>query len=122
MREVRHLFVKMPRSAATALQLTSNWLCYQHPASESRICNTLSCTVLQLQAALGITGVEGGFRQGCEHVLRVARQHSTTLSSLLQAILTDPLVAWAPDKQQAGSKKVGQLLDQLSCPCVEQHR
>lgn len=59
-----------------------------------------------LQAALGVTGVEGGFRQGCEHILRVARQHSTTLMSLLKAILTDPLVSWAPDKQQASSKKV----------------
>ena len=62
---------------------------------------------MQMQAALGVTGMEGGFRQGCQHILRVARQHSTTLSSLLQAILVDPLVAWAPDKQQAGTKKVG---------------
>lgn len=61
---------------------------------------------MQMQAALGVTGMEGGFRQGCQHILRVARQHSTTLSSLLQAILVDPLVAWAPDKQQAGTKKV----------------
>ena len=66
-----------------------------------------------MQAALGVTGVEGGFRQGCQHIFRVAIQHSTTLSSLLQAILTDPLVAWAPDKLQAGSKKVVHLLAQL---------
>ena len=74
---------------------------------------------MQMQAALGVTGVEGGFRQGCEHVLRVARQHSTTLSSLLQAILTDPLVTWVSDKQQAGSKKVRHLLAQHCLPLLQ---
>ncbi|KAL0031856.1 hypothetical protein WJX79_000268 [Trebouxia sp. C0005] len=58
-----------------------------------------------LQAALGATDVEGAFRRGCEHVMRVARRHSTTLSSLLQSILLDPLVTWSPDRDQAGTKK-----------------
>lgn len=70
---------------------------------------------MQMQAALGVTGVEGGFRQGCEHILRVSRQHSTTLSGLLHAILTDPLVTWAPGKQQASSKKVGRILAGFTC-------
>lgn len=59
-----------------------------------------------MQAALGATGVEGAFRKGCEHVMRVARRHSTTLSSLLQSVLLDPLVTWSPDRDQAASKKV----------------
>ena len=84
-------------------------------------CGHLSLRAVQVQAALGVTGVEGGFRQGCEHILRVARHHSSTLSSLLQAILTDPLVTWAPSKQQASSKKVSFLLallfiNPLLCP------
>ncbi|KAL0054989.1 hypothetical protein WJX82_005498 [Trebouxia sp. C0006] len=58
-----------------------------------------------LQAALGATGVEGAFRRGCEHIIRVARRHSTTLSSLLQSVLVDPLVTWLPDRDQAGTKK-----------------
>jgi phosphatidylinositol kinase/protein kinase (PI-3 family) len=59
-----------------------------------------------MQAALGATGVEGAFRRGCEHIIRVARRHSTTLSSLLQSVLVDPLVTWLPDRDQAGTKKV----------------
>ena len=59
-----------------------------------------------MQAALGATGVEGAFRRGCERVMRVARIHSTTLSGLLQSVLLDPLVAWSPDRDQAGTKKV----------------
>ncbi|KAL0019463.1 hypothetical protein WJX77_007420 [Trebouxia sp. C0004] len=58
-----------------------------------------------LQAALGATGVEGAFRRGCEHVMRVARRNSTSLSSLLQSVLLDPLVTWSPDRDQAGTKK-----------------
>lgn len=78
------------------------------PALQEAAClsSLMLMLCVQIQAALGVTGVEGGFRQGCEHILRVARQHSGTLSSLLQAILTDPLVTWAPGKQQASSKKV----------------
>ena len=59
-----------------------------------------------MQAALGASGVEGVFRRGCEHVMRVARRHSTTLSSLLHSVLLDPLVTWSPDRDQAGTKKV----------------
>lgn len=61
---------------------------------------------MSMQAAMGATGVEGAFRRGCEHVMRVARRHSTTLSSLLQSVLLDPLVTWSPDKDQAATKKV----------------
>lgn len=59
-----------------------------------------------MQAALGAAGVEGPFRKGCEHIMRVVRGHSATLHSLLQSLLLDPLVAWTPDRQQAGNKKV----------------
>lgn len=59
-----------------------------------------------MQAALGAAGMEGPFRKGCEHIMRVVMGHSATLHSLLQYLLLDPLVAWTPDRQQAGNKKV----------------
>ena len=65
-----------------------------------------------------MTGVDGSFRQGCEHILRVARKHSATLGSLLGSILRDPLVTWALDRQQAGSKKVSCYMAVLVCVCV----
>ena len=58
-----------------------------------------------LQAALGVTGVEGAFRIGCENTLRVSRANATNLTRLMQAVLTDPLICWSGDKRP-GSKKV----------------
>ncbi|KAH8290014.1 hypothetical protein KR044_000048, partial [Drosophila immigrans] len=44
--------------------------------------------------ALGITGVEGAFRLGCEYVLKVMRKERETLLTLLEAFVYDPLVDW----------------------------
>lgn len=58
-----------------------------------------------LQAALGVTGVEGAFRKGCESILEVSRQHAADLTRLMRAVLTDPLVQWGGEKKPS-SKKV----------------
>ena len=42
------------------------------------------------------TGVEGLFRQSCEHTLRVLRRGRETLLTLLEAFVYDPLVDWTP--------------------------
>lgn len=47
-----------------------------------------------LQAALGVTGVEGIFRLACEHVLRVMKKGRETLLTLLEAFVYDPLIDW----------------------------
>lgn len=47
-----------------------------------------------LEAALGMTGVEGQFRLACQHVLQVLRDGSEPLLSLLEALVWDPLVSW----------------------------
>ena len=47
-------------------------------------------------AAFGVWGVEGLFRQSCEHTLRVLRRGRETLLTLLEAFVYDPLVDWTP--------------------------
>ncbi|XP_036318874.1 serine/threonine-protein kinase Smg1 [Rhagoletis pomonella] len=47
-----------------------------------------------LEDALGITGIEGTFRLGCEHVLKILRKERETLLTLLEAFVYDPLVDW----------------------------
>ncbi|KAH8420242.1 hypothetical protein KR009_007952 [Drosophila setifemur] len=44
--------------------------------------------------ALGVTGIEGPFRLGCEYVLKVMRKERETLLTLLEAFVYDPLVDW----------------------------
>ncbi|XP_041362847.1 serine/threonine-protein kinase SMG1-like [Gigantopelta aegis] len=47
-----------------------------------------------LEAALGVTGVEGTFRTACEHVIKTMRKGRETLLTLLEAFVYDPLVDW----------------------------
>ncbi|KAK9839154.1 hypothetical protein WJX74_010625 [Apatococcus lobatus] len=58
-----------------------------------------------LQAALGVTGVEGTFRGSCEQILSLARSQGTSLTEVLQAILTDPLLDWIPGEEQSSVQK-----------------
>ncbi|KAJ8331563.1 Serine/threonine-protein kinase tel1 [Batrachochytrium dendrobatidis] len=43
---------------------------------------------------MGMTGIEGVFRKGCEETLRVLRQESSAISMLLDVFLHDPLYNW----------------------------
>jgi len=45
-------------------------------------------------AGLGITGVEGLFSKGCEHVFRVLRSHSQYICGILNVLKYDPLYSW----------------------------
>ncbi|XP_058794779.1 serine/threonine-protein kinase SMG1 [Phymastichus coffea] len=47
-----------------------------------------------IKTALGVTGVEGIFRVGCEATLRVMRRGRETLLTLLEAFVYEPLVDW----------------------------
>ncbi|KAF9364732.1 hypothetical protein BGX34_000626 [Mortierella sp. NVP85] len=44
--------------------------------------------------SLGVTGVEGNFRIGCEHTMKVMRKNKEILVTLLEAFVYDPLVDW----------------------------
>ncbi|KAH8289197.1 hypothetical protein KR054_001577 [Drosophila jambulina] len=58
--------------------------------------------------ALGITGIEGSFRLGCEYVLKVMRKERETLLTLLEAFVYDPLVDWTVnDDAQALRRSLG---------------
>ncbi|XP_017030494.1 serine/threonine-protein kinase Smg1 [Drosophila kikkawai] len=57
--------------------------------------------------ALGITGIEGSFRLGCEYVLKVMRKERETLLTLLEAFVYDPLVDWTNDDAQALRRSLG---------------
>ncbi|KAK1369602.1 Non-specific serine/threonine protein kinase [Heracleum sosnowskyi] len=47
-----------------------------------------------LEAALGLTGVEGTFRANCEAVLSVLKNNKDILLMLLEVFVWDPLVEW----------------------------
>ncbi|MCO5549965.1 hypothetical protein L7F22_003442 [Adiantum nelumboides] len=47
-----------------------------------------------VQAALGLTGVEGTFRQTCENVLDTLQQNKDVILMLLDVFIWDPLTEW----------------------------
>ncbi|XP_071960703.1 serine/threonine-protein kinase SMG1-like [Antedon mediterranea] len=47
-----------------------------------------------VEQALGVTGIEGLFRQSSEDVLKIMRKGRETLLTLLEAFVYDPLVDW----------------------------
>lgn len=53
-----------------------------------------------VEAAMGVSGVEGTMRRCCEETLTVLRNQREIIITLLQVLLYDPLFTWAitPDK------------------------
>ncbi|GLT97003.1 hypothetical protein SLE2022_145910 [Rubroshorea leprosula] len=47
-----------------------------------------------IEAALGLTGIEGSFRANCEAVISVLRKNKDILLMLLEVFVWDPLVEW----------------------------
>ncbi|KAK4437819.1 Serine/threonine-protein kinase SMG1 [Sesamum alatum] len=47
-----------------------------------------------IEAALGLTGIEGSFRANCEAVLGVLRKNKDIILMLLEVFVWDPLVEW----------------------------
>ncbi len=50
-----------------------------------------------IEYALGLQGVEGGFKIAAGNALRVLRKNKETLLHLLEAFVYDPLVDWTAD-------------------------
>ncbi|XP_033169815.1 serine/threonine-protein kinase Smg1 isoform X1 [Drosophila mauritiana] len=68
-----------------------------------------------LVQAMGITGIEGPFRLGCEYVLKVMRKERETLLTLLEAFVYDPLVDWTTnDDAQALRRSLNAKLPQAA--------
>lgn len=57
--------------------------------------------------AMGVSGVEGGFRQSCEVTLSVLRKESDALISVLRTFVFDPLVEWSEKRDKGGSNLDG---------------
>jgi PI-3-kinase-related kinase SMG-1 len=47
-----------------------------------------------IEAALGLTGIEGSFRANCEAVIGILKKNKDILLMLLEVFVWDPLVEW----------------------------
>ncbi|KAG0239164.1 Serine/threonine-protein kinase smg1 [Actinomortierella wolfii] len=56
-----------------------------------------------IMSGLGVLGVEGQFRIGCEQALKVMRKNKEILVTLLEAFVYDPLVDWQIDTNTAST-------------------
>jgi len=59
-----------------------------------------------MQGAFGVTGVEGLYRGSCQAVLTALRRNRQAVTLLMEAILGDPLVEWAPHREDAAANQV----------------
>eukprot|EP01105_Mastigella_eilhardi_P017339 TRINITY_DN3987_c0_g1_i4.p1 TRINITY_DN3987_c0_g1~~TRINITY_DN3987_c0_g1_i4.p1 ORF type:complete len:2825 (-),score=459.94 TRINITY_DN3987_c0_g1_i4:70-7503(-) len=84
-------------------------ICFEKGA-KLRVPETVPFRMTQnLVHALGFTGVEGPFRVCCKHVMRVLRQSSEILLTLLEAFVYDPLVDWAAETKEDEARKEQEL-------------
>lgn len=58
--------------------------------------------------AMGPLKIEGPFRRACEITMRVLRQQSSTLLSVLTPFVYDPLVSWNKNQTGEGSEKTNE--------------
>lgn len=54
-----------------------------------------------LVSALGCTGVDGVFRKSCEKTMEVLRENKTTIVTILEVLLHDPLYTWSLSNKKA---------------------
>lgn len=58
-----------------------------------------------LVAAFGVSGVDGIFRKACESTMQVLRLNKTTIVTILEVLLYDPLYAWALTAKKAYNRQ-----------------
>lgn len=56
-------------------------------------------------SALGTTGVEGVYRKSCEKSMEVLRQHKSTILTIVEVLLHDPLYSWALTSSAAAKRQ-----------------
>lgn len=61
-----------------------------------------------IEAALGLTGIEGAFRMNCEAVLSVVKKNKDIILMLLEAFVWDPLVEWTREDFHDDAAIVGE--------------
>ncbi|KAJ3186873.1 Serine/threonine-protein kinase smg1 [Gaertneriomyces sp. JEL0708] len=62
-----------------------------------------------IRTALGFAGLDGAFRAGSEHTLRVLRSNKDILMTLLETFVYDPLVDWTKDSTGDLDRKMSEL-------------
>eukprot|EP00026_Physarum_polycephalum_P000029 Phypoly_transcript_00029.p1 GENE.Phypoly_transcript_00029~~Phypoly_transcript_00029.p1 ORF type:complete len:2984 (-),score=506.25 Phypoly_transcript_00029:303-8192(-) len=67
-----------------------------------------------MEAALGITGLDGAFKLSAEVVLGKLRAAKETLLTLLEAFVYDPLVDWTADRADDETRRNMELMVMLS--------
>lgn len=58
-----------------------------------------------LVSALGPSGVEGIYRTSCEKTMEVLRQNKSTILTIVEVLMHDPLYAWALTSNQASKRQ-----------------
>ncbi|KAB0793612.1 hypothetical protein PPYR_13232 [Photinus pyralis] len=59
-----------------------------------------------IEAGMGVCGVEGVFRKSCERTLEVLRNNSKTIISILEVLLYDPLYTWTVTPAEAYNRQL----------------
>lgn len=65
-------------------------------------------------APFGVSGVDGVFRKACEKTMQVLRANKTTIITILEVLLYDPLYAWTMTTEKAYSRQAIETLDNNS--------
>ncbi|KAF7996223.1 hypothetical protein HCN44_001855 [Aphidius gifuensis] len=60
-----------------------------------------------IEAAMGVSGVEGVLRRTCEETMTVLRDRREMINTLLQVLLYDPLFTWTVSPQKANQMQGG---------------
>lgn len=58
-----------------------------------------------IEAGMGVCGIEGIFRRSCEKTMVVLRQNKETIITILEVLLYDPLYAWTITASEAYSRQ-----------------
>lgn len=56
-------------------------------------------------AAFGVSGVDGIFQKSCEKTMEVLRHNKTTIITILEVLLYDPLYAWALTSKKVNKRQ-----------------
>lgn len=58
-----------------------------------------------IEAGMGVCGIEGIFRRSCEKTMVVLRKNKETILTILEVLLYDPLYAWTITASEAYSRQ-----------------
>lgn len=56
-------------------------------------------------AGFGVSGVDGVFRKSCEKTMEVLRQNKSTIITILEVLLYDPLHQWTLTSKEASKRQ-----------------